>query len=200
MHGSMNTKFYFKLFFGDSIVRRGTEGKLWGTEEKLWGTEGKLWLCLRSNYCFMRAGRQSVYFATNVYGFAIFCTCWQRGQFHYIADIMESLWNDVCTVFLLQRGLRAEQLDGKLHIQHTNTHTQLLVSSRNGYPMENPVSYLLCGKLLQKIARLIKLLVTFIMIMRLHINMFRVSVFFPPLDVLCDIYCARIVPWWCYRN
>jgi hypothetical protein len=63
--------------------------------------------------------------------------------------------------------------------------------------MENPVSYLLCGKLLQKIARLIKVLFTFILIMHRHINMFRVSVFFPSRALrylLCSNCAVMMLP------
>jgi hypothetical protein len=134
--------FYFNLFICNGIVCRGTE----------W----KLWFCLRSNFCFMRGGRQSIYFATNVFRIDMSCTCWQRGQFQYIADIMLYVLNDVCTVFFAAERLRPGQVYVKPCVQNTrarartHTHTQLLVSFRNGYPMENPVSYLLCGKLLQK--------------------------------------------------
>ena len=48
---------------------------------------GSIWEVL----FIMRGGRQSVYFATSVFGIDLVCTCLQRGQIQYIVDIMVSL-------------------------------------------------------------------------------------------------------------
>jgi hypothetical protein len=75
----------------------------------------------------------------------------------------------------------------------TNTRIHLLASFRNAYVMKNPASCLLCGKLLENFARLIKVLFTFIPIMHRDTDIFRVSVLF--LNVLCNSCCDIIVPW-----
>jgi hypothetical protein len=104
--------------------------------------------------------------------------------------------------FLLQRGLRAGHVYVKLVFNththtytHTHTHTDVGKLSKWMSDGESCFIFTLWQVTPKKIATLIKVLFTFILIMHRHINMFRVLVFSPrrALGYLLCSNCAVIM-------